>query len=971
MDCSVASGYIKTDRANLPDIDLDFGSENRQQIKAYLEERYDKPGQRRVFSAGTFTTQKIKSAVKDVARTHKVSVGSTNYFNGILDDSMTFTDVMVQAFENKKVKDYVEKNPEVFEEILPIFNQPRSAGIHASAVITAPETLNGEKLDCFSIIPMRKMDGLIVSELSGNDVDSIGLLKSDILGIAELERFQAMLKAIKENYCVSLTLEDILNKDLNEPGIYKMIQDGITQGLFQMSGDGITRFMKKMRPDNINDLIAAIALFRPGALDSGAAEGYCDAKKGLVVPEYLWNTYDSLHNTFSFFVFQEQVAEVARTIGNLSLADGVKLVKALSKKKVDKVRKFKDKYFDGANKNGCPKEAANKIWDDIESGAKYLFNKCISGKETIFRPSGNRNTPTIGEMYKIMHSCRWAKNNNRMPLRGRYLKLGYGKSWSMDENNLLKVNSIVDIRYSGKRPLYRITLENGSHIDVTANHKHPTLNGDKRTDELIVGEDKMFCYNGWKKEDTGYRFTDKGELNNTRYHSNDNVVHYELNSRKGHLGFYKRETEYTKLEYYRKHLMKDYCEKCGKTDVRLEIHHIDGDHSNCGENYSNLATLCVSCHKKVHYEMGRAKFGEKGITTKAYTVVSVEYIGIDDVYDVEMAAPYHNFTIANGIITCNSHATAYGLTGFISAWIKYHYPVAFFSEILKWVDEKKLPIVMNEMRDMGTAKIVQTDINISGVDFVTDYKNNTIYWSLSRIKYLGLKAVQAILRERDMFGKFDGLEDFIQRIFRKEGETNRSVTSRSVKQLIFAGAFDTIEGIRSQTERFGLLQKASELLGFEISEDELPIDKRGKHYYWSKKQIEVSGMGSVDYRRIYDGLEGKLGYVPYKNLDELMKIDMNMGNWKPMQKFAFCATISEVTEKRYDAHDGTKKRFGKVMLLQNTDVMQLTIWNDAWEEMKDNFVAGRIIAGNARVKYSDYDGCNTLQMDKNFYVRVI
>ena len=143
LDCEVGSGYVKRHHGSLADVDLDYESGRRPEVKEYLERRYNHDGKLRVFSAGTFTTQKIKSAVKDVARTHKVSIGSTNYFNAILEDSMTFTDVMVQAFENKRVKDYVEKNPEVFEEIYPIFNQPRSAGIHASAVITTPDHVKG------------------------------------------------------------------------------------------------------------------------------------------------------------------------------------------------------------------------------------------------------------------------------------------------------------------------------------------------------------------------------------------------------------------------------------------------------------------------------------------------------------------------------------------------------------------------------------------------------------------------------------------------------------------------------------------------------------------------------------------------------------------------------------------------------------------------------------------------------------
>lgn len=134
----------------------------------------------------------------------------------------------------------------------------------------------------------------------------------------------------------------------------------MTQGLFQISGGGMTNFMKQMNPTSINDLIASIALFRPGTLNSGAAQGYCDAKNKYVEPEYLWGTYDALKDTYGFIVYQEQVSKIARSVGNLSLGDGVKLVKALSKKKIEKVRVFKDKYFEGAAANGCPKEVAEK-----------------------------------------------------------------------------------------------------------------------------------------------------------------------------------------------------------------------------------------------------------------------------------------------------------------------------------------------------------------------------------------------------------------------------------------------------------------------------------------------------------------------------------------------------------------------------------------------------------------------------------
>lgn len=137
----------------------------------------------------------------------------------------------------------------------------------------------------------------------------------------------------------------------------------------------------------------------------------------------------------------------------------------------------------------------------------------------------------------------------------------------------------------------------------------------------------MFVNIGHVKQNTTYRFTDKGVTNDVWYHNNDKVLPYTLNSQKGHLGFTKRpDSEYVKLSYYRKNLIKDACEECGNNECRLEVHHVNGDHSDCGENYSNLKTLCVSCHKKAHYAMGRVKMGERGLNTALKKVKSVEYI---------------------------------------------------------------------------------------------------------------------------------------------------------------------------------------------------------------------------------------------------------------------------------------------------------------------------------------------------------
>lgn len=982
-DCYAGDGYVKRNHGSLPDIDSDFDAVRREEVKAYLERRYNKDGLQRVFSAGTFTTEKIKSVIKDVARTHKIPQATTNYLTAILEDDMSWTDLMRMAHTDKRMRDFIQKYPDVFEEILPIMGQPRSAGIHASAIIITPEYVKGERVECFDLLPIRKMGDLLVSEISGNDIDAIGVLKNDVLGIKELTRLSDALNLVEEEYGVKYSILEIASKYLNDNKVFEVIRQGNTQGIFQMSGDGITKFIKRLAPDNINDLIASVALFRPGPLDSGAADNYVRAKRGEYEPSYLWGTYEILKDTFGQMVYQEQISRVAQKVGSLSLGDGVNLVKALSKKKLEKVRKFQDKFFSGAKANGCPKEAADQIWSNVEDAAKYSFNACIASHEYLWgrhKEKGNGTRINVGDMWRTMNDYDWAKRNGRLSLRGKYRKYGYGTCWSLNEEEKLVINRIKDIRYQGVRPVFRITLANGATLDVTDNHKHPTLSGKKRTDELVPGEDFLYVRVGWYKEDTTYRFTDRGESNNLRYHSNDNVESYEINAQKGHKGFMTKDSNYTKLGYYEKNLKKEYCEICGKSDVRLEIHHVNGDHSDVGENYSNLRTVCASCHKKAHYDMGRVKMGRKGLGTAVAQVISVEYLCDTAVYDVEMEHPYHTFVSGKGVVTCNSHATAYGLTAYVGAWLKTYYPTAFYTVVLRDQDKDKMAVLMNEIQRVGDTELEKPNINISGENFMADFKNNKIYWSLSRIKQLGPKAVQYIVQERKLYGEFFNLEDFIKRIFKSkfkdfedegtpEVRERCPVNARCLRNLIFAGAFDECENVGSVLERYGLLEKAAGMLGFSVTEKEVPEDMKDKHYFWTKQQIEVSGHGSIDYRRVYDNTE-KPKNVQSQKYIELSELE-NL--FFEVRKGVICASIISVVEGSYkDRRTGEKKRFGKIGLQQNTQTTVMTIWDDwpLWKkELKQ--AEGHMMVAVVNFKWSDYDEKYVPQIGKTTFLKLL
>lgn len=627
-----------------------------------------------------------------------------NYITAIIgDDVKDWTELMMLAAKEKKIRDFIEKHPDLFEQLRPILFQPRSEGIHASAVIICPDVINGEDVECFDIIPMRKMDGLLVSELSGYDLDDLGLLKNDVLATKELSRLDEMISICNREYNANMSLEGMANSSLDDPKVFEILNKGLTQGIFQFAAKGITKFLKSMEPDCFNDIVAAAALFRPATLESGAAKMYVDAKTGVTDPEYLWGTYEILKDTYGVAAYQEQYAALARKIGGLSLGDGVALVKAISKKKVDKIKKFKDRFYAGADKNGCPKDAADRIWAIIEGGASYSFNL--------------------------------------------------------------------------------------------------------------------------------------------------------------------------------------------------------------------------------------------------------------------------------------SHSVSYSLESYVGAYIKAHYPVAFYTVLLKWGKDENLVQILQEIRELNGITISQPDINISGDDFTTNYSTNEIFWSILRIKQVGLKAVDFIVAERNRHGEFTSLEDFIKRIFRNKFKKYKDwddidnddefrkcpVTALTVKNLILAGAFDKLMNVGSITERYGLMTQAAELLGFKIDEKLIPEDLRDKHWFWGQKQIALTGFGAIDYERIYRNATKptSLNSVRYFRLEDLQE----PGNDK--LRVAICATILECTEHKYkDKSTGETKHYGKVTLQQNIDTGQLTIWNDAWIGAKDYFwqKKDRIVIFQGVIKWSDYDEQNVLQINKGAFV---
>ena len=693
-------------RADIPpsrkaDIDVDYASDRRQEIKDYLEERYNADGRQRVFSAGTFTTMKLKAALKDVARVHRVPHSIVNYITAMIDDGTDWTGLFRQAASNRKLRDFIQTYPLVIEDVQGLLGQPKAASIHASAIVVTPDTRDGRPAECFDFLPVRKMDGALVSEFDGYSVDEIGLLKEDVLATKELAKLSAVIALVNRNFGQELTIGRITQDMLEDGKTYRLLSDGNTQNVFQFSSPGITRFIQDVQPECIEDLIAVNALYRPATLDIGATDDYVRFRRGEVAPVYHYGCYDATKNTVGIMVYQEQFMSVAHTLGGFDLGKTDLLRKAIGKKKADLMATLKADFIAGAVGNGCPDYEAEEIWHKIEVAGKYSFNR--------------------------------------------------------------------------------------------------------------------------------------------------------------------------------------------------------------------------------------------------------------------------------------SHAAAYALTAYCGAWLKANYPSAFYTVALQWADDKEIPSLMAEMERCSPAKIVPPDINRSGTEFFTDYATDEIFWSLTRIKQVGLRTVEYIVTERDRGGAYTGIENFIHRIFRyklkkysywddpdnAEEAVKVPVNARHVKHMILAGCFDRSEKVGAVTERCALLERAARELGFSLSEKDFPQDMRGRHFFWSQQQIAVSGIGSIDYRRIFDNSEASgqvKGKASYLTLDEVAR-DENDG-----RRAAVCATVVDVAEHTYkDRETGSRKRFARLTLSQNNRLAECVCWNDYYMEHRTEIqsLKDRVVILTAVIRYSDYNGCNTLQTYKN------
>ena len=351
----------------LPDIDTDFAGRNRAEIKQYMEDRF---GQKQVCSVGSYSTMKLKGLVKDFARISSVDFKEANLITSIIDNGdSTMLDLIKRASVEPKLKSFIKRNSEMFYMLPTLLDQPKTQSIHPCAVIIFPRVMTASEW-----VPTRLTQGLIVSEWSGQEMDEAGFLKDDILGIKQLDKFTDILSLIEQN---GKDVPDIYNLP-HDPEIFRYFGNGWNGDVFQLGSTGLTEYTKSLKPQRLEDLIAATAVYRPGPMENHYHEIYVKCKNEGRVPKYLWGTENIAKDTFGLLIYQEQVMQVFQEVGGLSMKEADDVRRAMGKKKLSALLKWKEKVSEGFIAKGATASEFNDVWDAVLEFAKYGFNKSHS-----------------------------------------------------------------------------------------------------------------------------------------------------------------------------------------------------------------------------------------------------------------------------------------------------------------------------------------------------------------------------------------------------------------------------------------------------------------------------------------------------------------------------------------------------------------------------------------------------------------
>ncbi|NQT00307.1 MAG: DNA polymerase III subunit alpha [Candidatus Omnitrophica bacterium] len=361
--------FLNPERVSLPDIDIDFCYERRNEVISYVSKKY---GKHNVAQIITFGTMGAKAVVRDVGRVMAMPYAEVDKIAKLIPSDLNMTLASALQVE-PELKSLYKTNPQIKELIdtsLALEGLTRHASTHAAGVVISEEELT-------NYIPLFKTgDDQITTGVAMGALEKIGLLKMDFLGLRTLTVIEQTIKIIKRIKAEDLDIENI---SLEDEKTYSLLSQAQTMGVFQLESKGMRDLLKKLRPEKFEDLVALLAIYRPGPIGSGMVDDFIKRKHGQVPISYDDQRLEPiLEETCGIIIFQEQVMRIASELAGFSLSQADILRRAMSKKESDVMEEQRKYFVDGCSKNNINKRLANKIFNLIEYFAGYGFNKSHS-----------------------------------------------------------------------------------------------------------------------------------------------------------------------------------------------------------------------------------------------------------------------------------------------------------------------------------------------------------------------------------------------------------------------------------------------------------------------------------------------------------------------------------------------------------------------------------------------------------------